>query len=38
MISSKNFVVSGLKFMSLVHLNLSLCMILGSVLISFPHK
>ena len=35
MISSKRFIVSGLTFRSLIHLSLSLCMVLGSVLISF---
>ena len=33
--SSKSFKVSGLTFRSLIHLILSLCMVLGSVLISF---
>ena len=33
--SSKNFIVSGLTFRSLIHLSLFLCMVLGSVLISF---
>ena len=35
MFSSKNFIVSGLTFRSLTILSLSLCMVLGSVLISF---
>ena len=33
MFSSKSFIVSGLTFRSLIHLSLSLCMVLGSVLI-----
>ena len=33
--SSKSFIVSGFTFKSLTHLSLSLCMVLGSVLISF---
>ena len=33
--SSKRFIVSGLTFRSLIHLSLSLCMVLGSILISF---
>ena len=35
MFSSKSFIVSGLTFKSLIHLDLFLCMVLGSVLISF---
>ena len=37
MFSSKSFVVSDLTFKSLIHFELSLCMVLGSVLISFFH-
>jgi len=37
MFSSKSFIVSGLTFRSLINLSLSLCMILGSVLISLFH-
>ena len=33
--SSKSFIVSGLIFRSLIHFELSLCFVLGSVLISF---
>ena len=35
MFSSKSFIVSGLISRSLIHLSLFLCMMLGSVLISF---
>ena len=35
MFSSKSFTVSGLTFRSLIHLSLSLCMVLRSVLVSF---
>ena len=35
MFFSKRFIVSGLTFRSLIHLSLFLCMVLGSVLISF---
>ena len=35
MFSSKSFIVSGLTFRSLTHLEFILCMVLGSVLISF---
>ena len=35
MFSSKSFIVSGLTFRSLIHLSLSLCMVLRSVLVSF---
>ena len=35
MSSSKSFIVSGLTFRSLIHFELSLCVVLGSVLISF---
>ena len=35
MFSSKSFIVSGLIFRSLTHFELSLCMVLASVLISF---
>ena len=35
MFSSKSFIVSGLTFRSLIHFGLFLCMVLGSVLISF---
>ena len=35
MFFSRSFIVSGLIFMPLIHLSLSLCRVLGSVLISF---
>ena len=35
MFSSKSFIVSGLTFRSLIHFEFFLCMVLGSVLISF---
>ena len=35
MFSSRSFIVSGLTFRSLTILSLSLCVVLGSVLISF---
>ena len=35
MFSSKSFIVSGLTFRSLIHWSLFLCMVLGSVLISY---
>ena len=35
MFSSKSFILSGLTFRSLIHLSLTLCMVLGNVLISF---
>ena len=35
MFSSKSFIVSALTFRSLIHFEFSLCMVLGSVLISF---
>ena len=35
MFSSKSSIVSSLTFRSLIHLSFSLCMVLGSVLISF---
>ena len=35
MFSSKSFIVSGLIFRSLIHFEFFLCMVLGSVLISF---
>ena len=35
MFSSKSFIVSGLTFRSLIHFEFILCMVLGSVLISF---
>ena len=34
-LSSKSFIVSCLTFMSLMHLSFFLCLVLGSVLISF---
>ena len=34
MFSSKSFIVSGVTFRSLIHFELSLCVVLGSVLIS----
>ena len=37
MFSSKSFIVSGLTFRSLAHLNLFLCMVVRSVLISYFH-
>ena len=35
MFSSRRFIVSGLTFRSLIHFNLFLYMVLGSILISF---
>ena len=35
MFSSKRLIVSGLTFKSLIHFEFILCMVLGSVLISF---
>ena len=35
MFSSRSFIVSGLTFRSLIHLNFFLCMVLESVLVSF---
>ena len=35
MFSSKSLIVSGITFRSLIHLSLSLCMVLRSVLIFF---
>ena len=32
MFSSKSFIVSGLTFRSVIHLNLSLCLVLGKTL------
>ena len=38
MFSSRSFIVSGLTFRSLIHLNVFLCMVLESVLVSFFYK
>ena len=38
MFSSRSFIVSGLMSRSLIHLNLLLCMVLESVLVSFFYK
>ena len=38
MFSSRSFIVSGLTFGSLIYLNLFLCMVLESVLVSFFYK
>ena len=38
MFSSKSFMVSGLIFRSLIHFEFILCMVLGSVLVSFLYR
>ena len=38
MFASRSFIVSGLKFRSLIHFEFILCMVLDSVLVSFFYK